>query len=193
MAFLVSVPSICGGLAICAIVAAGHLASPQLPQGSAAPQSIASTGADAFNTALQKPMLSTAVPPRRPAIDLGSVRVGDQDGVSSSQDNAQGTHVPDKINLRLVYAARILVPRGSLLNVVIKDASNNVVFSQSRPTDRDAPPYDITASLHTDSTFPLSVAVKLKSSAGHTFEREVQVDSNQQYSNSPFLISMRLR
>ncbi len=79
------------------------------------------------------------------------------------------------IRVELNYAQRVLVPRGSELRIVVRDAKDNRIFFDNIKTKTDAPPYMLEIPFGPSATFPLKVDASLKSVIGHKFSQRFQL------------------
>jgi uncharacterized lipoprotein YbaY len=75
------------------------------------------------------------------------------------------------ITVELDYAQRVLVPRGSKIKVVVRDAQERPIFSNNIKTMTDAPPYTLEIPFETSALFPLQVYASLESVIGHKFSQ----------------------
>lgn len=75
------------------------------------------------------------------------------------------------ITVELNYAQRVLVPRGSKIKVVVRDAQERPIFSNNIKTMTDAPPYTLEIPFESSALFPLQVYASLESVIGHKFSR----------------------
>jgi hypothetical protein len=94
--------------------------------------------------------------------------------------------------LELIYLERILVPKGSQLNVHIEDANRHVVFDATTTTEHDAPPYIVPVRICGGATFPLKIDTVLVSRLGHRFSQSTalgQLPGNQS-SNIRIILKM---
>lgn len=93
--------------------------------------------------------------------------------------------------LELTYAQKILVPRGSGLDVKIHDATGKTVFTRKTTTGQDAPPYVIKVAINQPVTYPLTVDAKLVSRIGHHFGESVEVTESGAQGAKPVEIWMK--
>jgi hypothetical protein len=93
--------------------------------------------------------------------------------------------------LELTYAEKILVPRGSDLNVKIHDATGKTVFTHKTTTGQDAPPYVVSVAINSPVAYPLKVDAKLVSRIGHRFGESTEISESGAQGAKPVEIWMK--
>lgn len=129
-----------------------------------------------------------AAAPAAPAAQVAAIATSETSeptaAVASHQSRAS-------FKLELTYAQKILVPRGSGLDVKIHDATGKTVFTRKTTTGQDAPPYVIKVAINQPITYPLTVDAKLVSRIGHHFGESVEVTESGAQGPKPVEIWMK--
>lgn len=81
---------------------------------------------------------------------------------------------PVNLELEIEYRERIGVPKGSMLDVVVRDRTGRALVALSSPTTTAYPPYFLRVPIK-DTTFPLQLETALRSRAGHRFGQTTDI------------------
>lgn len=81
----------------------------------------------------------------------------------------------NKVTFELSYAQRVLLPRGSSVEVVVIDASQKAIARCKVKTAKDGPPYKVVVPIGAAAVFPLQVEASLKSPIGQKFSNRIQL------------------
>jgi hypothetical protein len=113
------------------------------------------------------------------AVGLAAVAALHNGSPSAFGASAGASRNPAKaLKLELTYSERVLVPRGSQIDVRIYDATGKMISTQQIRTKRDAPPYVVDVSIKDEATYPLRVEAHLVSSIGHKFSESIKVSKS---------------
>ncbi|MGH6815402.1 MAG: hypothetical protein ACREC6_06845 [Hyphomicrobiaceae bacterium] len=134
------------------------------------------TGAVSFPGCISNPP-----PPQEAAAPAGLIEPAAKAPVRAGKDRQAAppgkeklAAAPDALSLDLTYAQRLLVPKGSDLQVVIRDQDGKTIFTRRTRTQADGPPYPVSVPLEAP-VYPLLVEATLKSKTGHLFTETVEV------------------
>jgi hypothetical protein len=126
--------------------------------------------------------------PTAPAAQVAAIATSE----TSEPASAVASHQSGaSFKLELTYAQKILVPRGSGLDVKIHDATGKTVFTRKTTTGQDIPPYVIKVAINQPVTFPLTVDAKLVSRIGHHFGESVEITESGAQGPKPVEILMK--
>jgi hypothetical protein len=132
-----------------------------------------SLGSNSIATAQQTAVQATAEPTAPPVVAKGP-KLAQKPGNERPQKDCPPESA-NKVTFELTYAQRVLVPRGSSVEVVVTDASRKAVARCKVKTAKDAPPYKVVVPIGAAAVFPLQVEASLKSSIGQKFSNRIQL------------------
>lgn len=95
------------------------------------------------------------------------------------------------LQLELSYIYDVVIPRGSELNVTVKDAVGKAVLDRNIKIAREVPPYFLEVPIDESLAYPLTVHAALHSSLGHQFSQSAQIDQSQVEKAEPVAIEMK--
>lgn len=124
----------------------------------------------------------------RPVLSLAQEEERPHEAAAALQSSSSKT---GSIKFELKYAERVLVPRGSELNVRVKDAKGKIVFAQKSKTKHDAPPYVVEVPIRKDVAYPLTFEADLVSRVGHRFSESLELNQSDAEKPAPVQITMR--
>jgi hypothetical protein len=130
----------------------------------------------------QQPQETADVPPPPPTgqptadVPVPSEHVEEQIGKNRLRSKTPAGRPSRSIKVQLDYFEKLLVPRGSKIEIALHDASGKKVATVKTTTRHDAPPYLVEIPIKAALTFPLKLDAELVSRVGHRFSESKEVD-----------------
>ncbi len=126
--------------------------------------------------------------PDQPAADSQAAPDGVRKATSPKAKSGTTAH---SFKLQLTYSEKVLVPRGSKIEVSVHDASGKPVASIKTKTKHDAPPYVLEIPVRSAPTYPLKVDAELTSRIGHRFTESTEIEADATQNQTPVEIHLQ--